>query len=249
MGFDLSGRTVLITGGSRGLGRAIAAVCGSAGANVCIGYRVRRDEAEASLRDAGGRVDASTLLRLDVCDVGSIEDAVAKVLQAHGRIDAVVNCAGVVSDGLFAMQPAADFDRLVSVNLSGAVNVCRAVVRPMLRERSGVIVNVASLAGIRPGPGQSGYAASKGGLIAFSRALALECAPRGIRVNCLVPGFLDTGSAARMHRTVAANVRERIPLKRFGRASEAAYAALFLLADASAYIVGQSLVVDGGLSG
>jgi 3-oxoacyl-[acyl-carrier protein] reductase len=241
------GKTAVVTGGSRGLGRAIAVAFGRAGARVFVGYRTRVRDAEAtvaSVREAGGEAEA---LALDVRDGASVQRAFDAV-SARFAVDVLVNNAGVVADAPFAAMEPEDFSRVVDTNLGGAFRCSRAVLRGMMAARSGAIVNVASVAGLFASPGQANYAASKGGLVAMTRTLAAEAAPYGVRVNAVVPGLLSTGMAARMDRTIAEARRADIPVQRFGAAEEVAAVVSFLASDAASYVIGQALVVDGGLS-
>lgn len=243
-----AGARVLVTGASRGLGRAIALAFGAEGAHVWIGHAVRGADADAAaraIRDAGG---SAAPLPFDVTDAAAVEAAVAAAVAERGGIDVLVHAAGVVRDSLFALSEAADWDEPVRVNLGGALRVTRAAVRPMLAAGKGAIVHVASIAGLRAGPGQVGYAASKGGLVAATRTLAAELAPRGIRVNAIVPGLCAAGMVQRLDRRLVADRVARIPLGRLGTADEIARVALFLASDAASYVVGQAIVVDGGLA-
>lgn len=243
-----AGRTVLVTGASRGLGRDIAVAFGREGAFVHAAYRAREADAEETLRlvrEAGG--DGATL-QLDVRDRAAVDGAVGRIVAERGAPDVVVNNAGVARDELFAVMSPESWDDVLAVNLGGTFNVCRAVARPMMGRKRGAIVNVASVAGLHASPGQSSYAASKGGVLALSRTLAAELAPRGIRVNAVVPGLCATGMAARLDRRVADARRAAIPLGRFGGGDEIARVVLFLASDDAAYVVGQAIVADGGLS-
>jgi 3-oxoacyl-[acyl-carrier protein] reductase len=241
-------RTVLVTGASRGLGRAIAVAFGGQGDFVCVAYGRRQGEAEATLeavREAGGQ---GRLLGFDVRDRGAVRGAVSEVLEERRRVDVLVNNAGLSRDNLAPLLTEADWQEVLGVNLTGVFNCCQAVLQPMLARKQGVIVNVASVAGLHASPGQANYSASKGGVVALTRTLAAELAPRGIRVNAVVPGLLSTGMAARLdHRVVRAR-QQQIPLGRVGAAEEVAAVVLFLTSPAASYVVGQALVVDGGLS-
>jgi 3-oxoacyl-[acyl-carrier protein] reductase len=243
-----AGARVLVTGASRGLGRAIALAFGAEGAHVWLGHAARTDAAEraaAAIREAGG---GATPLQFDVTDAAAVEAAVAAAVAERGGIDVCVHAAGVVRDSMFALSDAGDWDEPVRVNLGGSLRVTRAVVRPMLAAGRGAIVHVASIAALRASPGQVGYAASKGGLVAASRTLAAELAPRGIRVNAIVPGLCSTGMVQRLDRRIVAQRVAQIPAGRLGTAEEIAAVALFLASDAASYVFGQAIVVDGGLS-
>ena len=241
-------RTVLITGASRGVGRAVAVAFAGEGAFVFVGYQRRQDAADetlAELRAAGG---AGESLALDVRDRQAVDRAVARALETRGGVDVLVNNAGVVRDDHLSLMEPAAWDDVLAVNLTGVFNCCRAVLGPMMARRQGVVVNIASVAGLHASPGQANYAASKGGVIALTRTMAAEVAARGVRVNAVALGLLSTGMAARLDHRVARRQKERIPLGRFGTAEEAAAAVLFLASGEASYLVGQTLVVDGGLS-
>lgn len=241
-------QTVLVTGASRGLGRAVAVGFGAEGAHVIVGYRARDKDAAETVRlveEAGG---SGAAVEMDVRDRRSVDAAVDAALRARGRIDVLVSNAGVNKGELFPLMTDEGWGEVMGVNLGGAFLCARAVVRPMMAQKKGVIIHIASVAGLRASAGQASYAASKGGVIALTRALAAELAPRGIRVNAVVPGYLTVGMAARMDRREAEQKQRAIPLGRFGTGEEAAQAVLFLASDSASYVTGQALVVDGGLS-
>ena len=241
-------RNVIVTGGSRGLGRAIALAFAGQGAHVWVGYHNRADAAEETAqaaRTAGGEASA---LQLDVTDAASVAAAIARATEGGRTIDVLVNSAGVVRNQLFALSEADDWEEPLRVNLHGALRVSRAVLRPMLAAGRGSIIHIGSVAGMRASPGQAGYSAAKGGLVAMTRTLAAELAPRGVRVNCVVPGLIAAGMAQRFdRRTFDAHVA-RIPLGRAGTAEEVANVVTFLASDAASYVVGQAIVVDGGFA-
>lgn len=240
-------RNVLVTGASQGLGRAIVEAFGREGAHVGIGYRSHESDARESLERVKAAGGSGVLLNFDVRDVAAVEAAFA-TFSAHGGLDVLVNSAAVLRDQFAAFLSPAEWDEVIAVNLNGTFYCCRNAIRAMLPRRRGAIVNVSSIAGGRASPGQANYAASKGAVESLTATLGAELAPRGIRVNAVVPGLLDTGMGRRLDRRVAERARASIPLARFGEAAEVAAVVLFLASDEASYVVGQSIVVDGGLS-
>lgn len=239
----LEGRVALVSGASRGLGRAIAERLSAEGAKVACGYRREADKAAEVAEACGGYA-----VHLDVTDGACVDAAVASVIERHARIDVLVCAHGVAHDALFAMAPERDWLAEIETNLVGAMRCARAVVRPMMGGGGGSIVHLASVAGLRASPGQAGYSASKGGLLAVTRTLAAELAPRGVRVNAVVPGLIDAGMVKRMDRRHRDARAAHIPMARLGEASEVASAVAFLASSDASYVTGQALVVDGGLS-
>ena len=237
----------MITGSSRGLGRDIAVAFGAEGAHVAIGYRTQSDEAERTLdlvRRSGG---SGSSHKVDVRDPEAVKKVVAE-LEGGRPIEVLVNSAAIVWDQPFVMMSPSAWNNTLATNLTGTYHFCRAVLPAMMARGRGAIVNISSVAALRTTPGQTAYAASKGGVLSLTRSLAREAAPRGVRVNAVIPGLLKVGMGARLDRRVVARRLEDIPLGRLGRGEEAADAVLFLTSDEASYVVGQAITVDGGLS-
>ena len=235
---SLEGKSALVTGASRGIGRAVALELARAGASVVVGYRSGAEEAEKTAREAGGRA-----IQADVADA----DEARRLVEEAGELDLLVNNAGLTRDGLLARMPDDDWRAVLETNLSGAFYTCRAAVRSMMRRRAGAIVNVSSIVGLHGNPGQTNYSASKAGIIGFTKALARELAPRGVRANVVAPGYVDT----RLTREISDDMRELMlkntPLQRFGEPEDVAGAVRFLCSDEASFITGELLLVDGGL--
>jgi 3-oxoacyl-[acyl-carrier protein] reductase len=241
------GRTVLVTGASRGLGRAIAIAFASEGAFTVVHYRSRQSEAEATLASVRAAGADGSLLACDVRDESAVAEAMRGLL-ARGAIDVLVNNAATVHDAPVAMLASGDWNDVLATNLGGTFHFSRAVVRSMLARRSGAIVNVASAAALRTTAGQAAYAASKAGILALTRTMAAELGPKGVRVNAVVPGLLDTGMGERLARERVGQVVGKVPLGRAGTGEEVARAVLFLASEEASYVTGHALVVDGGLT-
>lgn len=236
-------KTAIVTGGSRGIGGAIVAELACRGARVYFTYRRNQEQAE---RIAAAHGAAAILCPQS--DDEAIGKVVERALSETGRLDILVNNAGVKSDKFLMMMPFEDWHKVLDANLYGAWRWAKAVSRPMLSAGAGAIVNVASVSAMVGIPGQTNYAASKGALLAFTRSLAAELGPKGVRVNAVVPGFIETDMTAAMPRDIKRKNLERILLGRFGAPAEVAKAVAFLVSDDAAYIVGQTIVVDGGLT-
>jgi len=235
----------LVTGGSRGIGRAVALTLAARGALVVAAARgTNADAVAAEIRAAGGRSESGAL---DVSDQASIEAAVSGVIERHGRVDILVNNAGITRDQLALRMKRDDWDAVLRTNLTGAFACAQAVMRPMVKQRSGRIINITSVVGQTGNAGQANYAAAKAGLIGLTKALALELASRNITVNAVAPGLIDTD----MTRAIGAGAQEewatKIPLKRLGTPDDVAAAVAFLASDEAAYITGQVLAVNGGM--
>ena len=235
---SLEGRTALVTGGSRGIGQAIAAELAIAGAEVVIGYRSGADEAEKVAGEIGGRAVQA--------DVSDPEEA-KRLVEEAGDVDILVNNAGVTRDGLLARMSDEDWDVVVDTNLRGTFNTCRAVTRGMMKRRSGAIVNISSIVGVHGNPGQTNYSASKAGIIGFTKALARELGTRGIRANVVAPGYISTRLTNELPEELKGAMLANTPLGRFGEPEDVAGAVRFLCSDAAAFVTGEVLLVDGGL--
>ena len=240
MAGSLQDKVGVITGGSRGIGRAMVELFAAEGATVVFTY-VRN---EAAAADVSGGMP----LLCDGRDREAVAEAADRVVADHGRIDFLVNNASISSNAYFAMHDPADWERVMRTNIDGCYHWSRAVVRPMMIQQAGAILNLASVSGLAGVAGQTAYSASKGAILAFSRALAAEVGAKGIRVNALAPGLVDTDMTAVIPRRIRRGYTDRILMKRFGRPEEIAQSALFLVSDAASYITGQTLVVDGGLT-
>jgi 3-oxoacyl-[acyl-carrier protein] reductase len=234
-----------VTGASRGIGRAIAQAFAAEGAHVVLAARdsAKLAEAVAEIQAKGGKAEA---LAVDVADRASVEAAVAHVVSAHGRVDHLVNNAGVTRDNLLLRMKDEEWRQVLDTNLTGAFLCTQAVLKPMLKQRSGRIVTITSVVGLAGNAGQANYAASKAGVIGFTKSVAREVASRGITANAIAPGFIETDMTAAMSEKARDAVFAAIPLGRVGRPEDVAGAALFLVSDAAAYVTGQVLAVDGG---
>lgn len=242
----LEGEKSLVTGAGRGIGRAIALALAGAGADVAL-FDLERSllEETSSLVEKEGV--AGPVLSGDVSDFGTVRDEIGRLLADWGRLDILVNNAGITRDALLLRMDEEDWDRVLAVNLKGAFNTCRAAARTMMKQKSGAVVNVASIVGLVGNAGQANYAASKGGLIAFTKSLAKELAPRGVRANAVAPGFISTGMTEAIPEEIRGKMLEQIPLSRIGSPEDVARAVLFLASPASGYVTGQVMVVDGGM--
>ena len=235
---SLEGKLALVTGGSRGIGRAIALELGRAGAEVVVGYRTGRDEAEAVAGEIGGRAVEA--------DVSDAESAKALV-EAAGDVDVLVNNAGLTRDGLLVRMSDEDWRIVIDTNLSSVFYTCRAAARPMMRKRAGSIVNVSSIVGVHGNWGQTNYAASKAGIIGFTKSLARELGSRNVRANVVAPGYVKTQLTEVLPEEATQAMLTNTPLGRLGDPEDVAGAVRFLCSDDAKFVTGDVLLVDGGL--
>ena len=234
----LEGKTALVTGASRGIGRAIAAELAAAGASVVIGYRSGKDEAEALASELGARAVQA--------DVSDAEEA-ARLVADAGDLDILVNNAGLTRDGLLARMSDDDWRTVLETNLSSVFYTCRAVCRPMMKKRAGAIVNVSSIVGVHGNWGQTNYAASKAGIIGFTKSLARELGSRNVRANVVAPGYVKTQLTDVLPEEATAAMLQNTPLGRLGEPEDIAGAVRFLCSDEASFITGEVILVDGGL--
>jgi 3-oxoacyl-[acyl-carrier protein] reductase len=242
---DLSGKVAIVTGASRGIGRAVAVKLAARGAQVIAVARADHSESTVvEIQSAGGRAIA---VSVDVTDRASIDAMMSGALEQHGRIDILVNNAGITRDQLLMRMKGEDWDQVIATNLTAAFDCAQAVIKPMIKQRSGRIISISSVVGQTGNPGQANYAASKAGLIGFSKALAREVASRSITVNVVAPGLIDTDMTRAITDRAQDDWAAQIPLGRLGAADEVAAAVCFLASDEASYITGQVLAVNGGM--
>ena len=235
---SLEGKLALVTGASRGIGRAIAVELAAAGAQVVVGYRSGAEEADSLVAEIGGRA-----VHADVAD----PEQAAGLVEEAGDLDILVNNAGLTRDGLIARMSDEDWRTVLDTNLGGVFYTCRAAARGMMRRRSGAIVNLTSVVGLHGNPGQTNYAASKAGIIGFTKSLARELAPRGVRANAVAPGYIQTALTDVLPEDVQQAILTNTPLARLGTPEDVAGAVRFLCSDEASFVTGEVLLVDGGL--
>ena len=244
----LTGKIAVVTGASRGIGRAIALKLASEGAAVIVNYNGSEEKAlevKQEIEAAGGRAD---ICQCDVSDYGKCEGFIAEIIKEYGQIDILVNNAGITRDGLLMKMSEEDFDKVLKTNLKGAFNTIRFASRQMLKQRKGRIINMASVVGVKGNAGQANYAASKAGIIGLTKAAARELASRGVTVNAIAPGFIETDMTKILPEKVKEATVSQIPLGKFGQVEHVAAAAAFLASEEAEYITGQVLHVDGGMA-
>ncbi|HIY20907.1 MAG TPA: 3-oxoacyl-[acyl-carrier-protein] reductase [Candidatus Flavonifractor merdigallinarum] len=245
---ELTGRNALVTGGSRGIGRAVCLELARQGANVAINYAGSAQAAEEvaqACRELGVEAFA---IQANVADAAAVDAMVKEVITRLGRIDILVNNAGITKDRLALQMKEEEFDAVLDTNLKGAFLCMKAVYRPMMKQRYGRVVNLTSIVGLRGNPGQANYAASKAGLIGMSKSIAKELASRGVTVNLVAPGFIDTDMTAALPEAARTALLSSIPMARLGQPEDVARAVAFFASENAGYITGQVLCVDGGMA-
>lgn len=240
-------QVAVITGGTAGIGRAIALKFAEEGARLALIGTDREKGAKAVEEIRQLTQQEVQFFEVDVSKTGAVEETLKKILESFKQIDILVNNAGVTADQLLMRMSEEEWDRVININLKSCYNTCHAVIRSMIKARKGKIINVSSVVGLMGNAGQANYAASKAGMIGFSKALAKEVAAKNIQVNCIAPGFIETPMTDKLTESQKENIKKDIPLGRFGNPIEVAYLACFLASDLSNYITGQVLSVDGGL--
>ena len=245
---DFAGKTAVVTGGSRGLGRAICLELAKGGANVVLCYAGNEAAAGETVAACEALGAKALAVRCDVAQADEVKALMDAAVQAFGRIDILVNNAGITRDGLLMMMKEADFDAVINANLKGTFLCMKAVSRLMMKQRYGRIVNLSSVVGLRGNAGQVNYAASKAGVIGMTKSLAKELASRGVTVNAVAPGFIDTDMTAAMPQAAREATLASIPMGRMGAPEDVAKAVAFLASDQAAYVTGQVLAVDGGMA-
>jgi 3-oxoacyl-[acyl-carrier protein] reductase len=247
MSFSLEGKTCLVTGAGRGIGRAIALALGAAGADVAITYSRSEEAARAVETELKAMGRNALIFQADAVDGKRAEEVISEITKAWGKIDVLVNNAGITKDTLIMRMSEEQWDDVIQTNLKSVFNYSKGVVRPMMKQRSGSIINIGSIVGVSGNAGQTNYAASKAGMIGFTKSLAKEVSSRGIRVNLIAPGYIATDMTDKLNEATLTAIQNSIPMGKAGQPEDVANAVQFLASDASAYITGIVLHVDGGM--
>ena len=243
----LDGKVAIITGASRGIGKAIAQTFIAEGATVAFTYLSSEEKAKALEQELTANGGVAKGFKSNAAEFDAAQELADAVIKEFGQIDVLVNNAGITKDNLLMRMNEADWDAVIDINLKSAFNLTKAVLRPMLKARQGSIINMSSVVGVSGNPGQANYAASKAGMIGFTKSVALELGSRNIRCNAIAPGFIETEMTDKLDDKMVQEWRDAIPLKRGGNPEDVANACLFLASDLSAYVTGQVLNVDGGM--
>lgn len=242
----LKDKVALVTGGARGIGRAIAMTFAREGADIVVAD-INLEIAQKTASEIEGLGRKALALEMDVTDYQKVEEGVNKILDKFGKVDILVNNAGITKDNLLLRMSQAEWDAVINVNLKGTFNCIKAVSRPMVKQRSGKIISIASIIGLMGNWGQANYAASKAGVIALTKTVAKELASRNINANSVAPGFIQTDMTAKLSEDVKAKMLEAIPMAKLGTPEDVASVCLFLASEDSSYITGQTITVDGGM--
>ncbi|WP_010136454.1 3-oxoacyl-[acyl-carrier-protein] reductase [Ochrovirga pacifica] len=243
----LEGKTAIITGATRGIGKGIALEFAKQGANVAFTFSSSVEAAQALENELSEMGVKAKGYQSNAAEFDAAQELAADVLKEFGTIDVLINNAGITKDNLLMRISEEDFDKVIEVNLKSVFNLTKAVIRPMMKQRGGSIINMSSVVGVQGNAGQTNYAASKAGMLGFTKSVALELGSRNIRCNAIAPGFIETEMTAKLDEAVVDGWRQGIPLKRGGQPEDIANACVFLASDMSAYITGQTLNVDGGM--
>lgn len=244
----LKDQVAVVTGGSRGIGRAIALGLAGQGAKVAVIYKGSKEAADALVQEIQAIGTTAVAIQADVADYERVKAVVEEVEKVLGPVNILVNNAGMIHDDLFVRLEPDQWNKVIQTNLGGTFNFCHAVAFSMMRRRSGRIINISSVAADYVNPGQTNYASSKGAINSFTRSLAVELAPRGVTVNALAPGFIETDMSAAVRNKAGDMIKKFIPMKRYGQPDDIANMAVFLAGPQSSYITGQVITIDGGLS-
>lgn len=244
----LAGKTALVTGGSRGIGRAIVRRLAEEGAKVAFVYRSNKEAADQLVSELELDQREAWAIQADVADKDAADKVIADIVEKWEKLDILVNNAGVIRDGLIATMTLEQWQEVINTNLNSVFNFCQAVTRAMMSARYGRIVNLSSVAATTSNPGQANYAASKGGVEGFTRCMAVELGRRGVTVNAVAPGFVETDMTEAVRNAAGDQIKKSIPIRRLGLPEDIANAVAFLVSDEASYITGQILTVDGGLT-
>ena len=243
-----AGKNALVTGGSRGIGRAIAIAFGALGAKVLINYAGNKEAAQSTVQEIESKGGVAACVQFDVSNFNLVQETIKNLEKEHGNIEILVNNAGISKDNLFVKFKEEEWDATLNTNLKGTFNCARALAMSMMRKRSGKIINISSVIGLSGNAGQAAYAASKAGIFGLTKSLALELASRNVQVNAIAPGYITTEMTGALGQDLVSKVLEKIPSNKLGDPVEIAKAVVFLASPAASYITGQTLAVDGGMT-